>query len=282
MTHPGYTHPNVLVETGWVAQQLGDPRCRFIEVDLDIEVYHAGHIANAVGWDWQVDIQDPLRRNIPNQTQMAGLLSRSGIANDTTIILYGDRHNLFASYAFWLLKYYGHADVRLMNGGRKKWLTEGRPLTSTATHPEPTPYTIKTTHPSLRARREQVLACIGDADVTLVDTRSEKEYAGALLAPEHLPQEGALRGGHIPGAVNMPWGLSVKRDGTFKSTAGLRTLYTEAGISPDKQVIAYCRIGERSSLTWFVLTYLLGYPQVANYDGSWTEWGNLIDVPIEK
>jgi thiosulfate/3-mercaptopyruvate sulfurtransferase len=278
----GYAHPEVLVETEWVADHLTDPKVRLVEVDVDTTAYDSGHIPSAVGWNWKKDTQQPIRRDIPDKAGAEELLSRSGIANDTTVILYGDNHNWFATYAFWLLKLYGHADARLMNGGRKKWLDEGRPLTTEAPQVAPALYRAKEPEAGLRALRSLVLDSVGKAGHGLVDVRSPKEFSGELLAPENLPQEGAQRGGHIPGARNIPWGQAVREDGTFKPAAELKALYGGQGITPDKEIIAYCRIGERSSHTWYVLTYLLGYPRVRNYDGSWTEWGSSIGVPVER
>ncbi len=258
------------------------PNYRFVEVDVDTTAYDAGHIQSAVGWNWQRDTQDILCRDLLGQAAFEELMNRSGINNNTTVVLYGDNNNWFAAYAFWMMKYYGHADVRLMNGGRKKWVLENRPLTNQVPQVTRATYQAQKPDSSIRAFRSLVEAAIGKSGFALVDVRSPKEFSGELLAPENLPQEGAQRGGHIPGAANIPWGQAVEEDGTFKSAAALQTLYTSKGISADKQVIAYCRIGERSSHTWFVLKYLLGYPKVVNYDGSWTEWGSSIGVPIEK
>jgi thiosulfate/3-mercaptopyruvate sulfurtransferase len=278
----GYAHPEALVETQWVAEHLDDPGIRLVEVDVDTTAYSSGHIPGAVGWNWKRDTQQPIRRDIPDRESMELLLSRSGIANDTTVILYGDNNNWFATFAFWLLKMYGHSDVRMMNGGRKKWIDEGRRLVAVLPELTPTSYRAKGPDMSLRALRDAVHASLGHAGSALVDVRAPKEYSGELLAPENLPQEGAQRGGHIPGAANIPWGQAVCEDGTFKSPAELTALYRDQGITPDKAIITYCRIGERSSHTWFVLSYLLGYPQVRNYDGSWTEWGSLVGAPVER
>lgn len=278
----GYAHPEVLVETGWVADHLHDPRIRLVEVDVDTTAYDSGHVPGAMGWNWRRDTQQQLRRDIPEKAAFEELLSRSGIDNDTTVIFYGDNHNWFATYAFWLLKLYGHRDVRLMNGGRKKWLDEGRPISTEPGAPRRAAYRAREIDASLRARREHVLESLGQPEYGLVDVRSPKEYSGELLAPENLPQEGAQRGGHIPGAANIPWSMAVREDGTFKSAADLADLYGGYGITPEKQVITYCRIGERSSHSWFVLNYLLGFEHVRNYDGSWTEWGSSIGLPIEK
>jgi len=282
MSNSGYAHPEVLVETDWAAGHLNDADLRFVEVDVDTKAYDTGHIPGAVGWNWQRDTQDVVRRDIPDQGAIEALLSRSGIGLETGIILYGDNNNWFATYAFWLLKYYGHRDVRLINGGRKKWAAENRPLTTDAPNITPTKYRTQGAAANLRALRGLVEASVGRSGGALVDVRSPKEYLGELLAPENLPQEGAQRGGHIPGAANIPWATAVQADGTFKAPGDLKAIYEGKGITADKEVIAYCRIGERSSHTWFVLKYLLGYPNVRNYDGSWTEWGSLIGVPIEK
>ena len=280
--HNGYATPDVLVETAWVAEHLNDPGLRLVEVDVDTKAYDSGHIPGAVGWNWKQDTQDTVRRNLPTAAALEALLSRSGIGNDTTVILYGDNNNWFAAYAFWLLKYYGHEKAQLINGGRVKWVAENRPLTPEAPKYPAAQYKLKAPDASIRALRDYVLQNVGRSGSALVDVRSPKEYSGELLAPENLPQEGAQRGGHIAGAANIPWGQAVREDGTFKSAEELKALYTGKGITPDQNVIAYCRIGERSAHTWFVLKNLLGYPQVRNYDGSWTEWGSLIDVPIEK
>ncbi len=277
-----YTHPEVLVETQWVADNLKDPKIRLVEVDVDTAAYGEGHIPGAVGWNWKSDLEETLERDIAHQVTLDKLLGRSGIANDTTVILYGDNNNWFSTYAFWLLKYYGHANARLMNGGRVKWIAEGRPMTKeTPKHPATT-YKTQGPDKSIRVVREEVIASVGKAGLGLVDVRSPKEFSGEILAPENLPQEGAQRGGHIPGAANIPWSQAVREDGTFKSVEDLKQLYQGKGIVPDKEIIAYCRIGERSSHTWFVLKYLLGYPKVVNYDGSWTEYGSLVHVPIER
>lgn len=277
-----YAHPEVLVETQWVADNVKDSKIRLVEVDVDTAAYGEGHIPGAVGWNWKSDLEETLERDIAHQVTLDKLLGRSGIANDTTVILYGDNNNWFATYAFWLLKYYGHADARLMNGGRAKWIAEGRPMTKeTSKHPATT-YKTQGPDKSIRVVREEVIASVGKAGLGLVDVRSPKEFSGEILAPENLPQEGAQRGGHIPGAANIPWSQAVREDGTFKSVEDLKQLYQGKGIVPDKEIIAYCRIGERSSHTWFVLKYLLGYPKVVNYDGSWTEYGSLVHVPIER
>lgn len=278
----GYAHPEVLVETSWVADHMKDPGVRIVEVSVDPTAFEQGHIAGAMAFNWFTDLEEPLRRDIVSKARLETFLGKAGVSNASAVILYGDNNNWFAAYAYWLLKYYGHQDIRLMNGGRKKWIDEGRPLTKEYTEVRPAEYRAKDLDPSLRALRDFVLESLWKTDRVLVDVRSPKEFSGELLAPENLPQEGAQRGGHIPGAVNIPWGMAVREDGTIKSAEELKALYEGRGITPEKEVIAYCRIGERSSHTWFVLKELLGYPKVRNYDGSWTEWGSLINVPIEK
>jgi thiosulfate/3-mercaptopyruvate sulfurtransferase len=278
----GYVHPEVLVDADWVEAHLHDPLVRLIEVDVDTAAYDQGHIPGAVGFNWLNELQDQLIRAPIGQAQLEQLLSRAGVSNDTTIVLYGDNNNWFAAWALWILKYYGHQDVRLLDGGRVKWLADKRPITTEIPSYARTVYLAQPPHTEIRALRDQVLSELGDKDVALVDVRSPSEYSGELLAPAHLPQEGAQRGGHIPGATNIPWSLAVRDDGTFKSAEELRSLYESKGVTADKEVVAYCRIGERSSHTWYVLHYLLGYPKVRNYDGSWTEWGSLIEAPIEK
>jgi thiosulfate/3-mercaptopyruvate sulfurtransferase len=278
----GYVFGEVLVTTDWVADHLDDANVRLVEVSVDTEAYDSGHIPGAIGWSWKKDTQDTLRRDIPDQADFEALMSQAGITNDTTVVLYGDLDNWFATYAFWLLKLYGHQDVRLLNGGRKKWLAEERQLTTFLPAYTSSSYRAQPRNTNLRALRSFVEASLHHAGRALVDVRSPDEFSGKLLAPANLPQEGAQRGGHIPGAANIPWGKAVLEDGTFKSPADLKALYEGQGITGDKEIIAYCRIGERSSHTWFVLTYLLGYPNVRNYDGSWTEWGSLIGAPIER
>lgn len=276
-----YAHPEVLVSTSWAAEHLSDPRVRLIEVDVDTSAYDQGHIPGAVGWNWQTQLQDGVRRDLLDKAAWEALLSKSGVANDTTIVLYGDNNNWFAAYAFWQLKYYGHEDVRLLNGGRKKWLEEKRALTKDATQVAPTKYAAKNPNEALRAKREEVAAAVSGRKAKLVDVRSVDEFTGKIIAPPGM-SETAQRAGHIPGAVNVPWSQAANEDGTFKSADALRQLYGGKGVSGEGEVIAYCRIGERSSHTWFALKYLLGYENVRNYDGSWTEWGNLIGAPIEK
>ena len=277
-----YAHPEVLVSTQWVAEHSSDPKIRLVEVDVDTSAYEQGHVAGAVGWNWQTQLQDGLRRDLLDKTTWEGLLSRSGISNDTTIVLYGDNNNWFAAYALWQLKYFGHEDARLMNGGRKKWIAENRPLTKEAPSYPAGKYQAKGPDETVRAYREQVLAAVKkQTPAKLVDVRSVDEFTGKIIAPPGMT-ETAQRAGHIPSAVNVPWSQAANEDGTFKSVEALKELYGGKGVKGDGEVIAYCRIGERSSHTWFVLKYLLGYANVKNYDGSWTEWGNLVGAPIEK
>jgi thiosulfate/3-mercaptopyruvate sulfurtransferase len=273
--------PDVLVSTQWVADNLNNPKVKLVEVDVDTNAYSEGHVPGAVGWNWTSQLQDQVRRDIISKSDLEKLLSESGISNDDTVVLYGDNNNWFAAYAFWVLELYGHKDLKLMDGGRKKWLDEGRPVTKDEPKVTPTSYKASEPNQALRAKRDQVLASIGKANVALVDVRSPAEFSGEILAPPGL-QETAQRGGHIPGAANVPWAQAVKEDGTFKSIDELKALYQGKGVTPDKDVIAYCRIGERSSHTWFVLKHLLGYQNVKNYDGSWTEYGSMVDVPVEK
>ena len=277
-----YAHPESLVSTQWVAEHGNDANVRLVEVDVDTAAYEQGHIAAAVGWDWTSQLQQTVRRDVISKAEMEQLLGRSGIDNDNTIILYGDNNNWFAAWALWQLRYYGHRDVRLMNGGRAKWEAENRPLTTeVASHPSKT-YRASEPNQNIRAYRDQVLAAVNSGNVALVDVRAPAEFSGELLAPPNLPQEGSQRGGHIPGAANIPWGQAVQEDGTFKSADELRALYGGKGIDGGRETIAYCRIGERSSHTWFVLSQLLGFSNVRNYDGSWTEWGSIVGAPIEK
>jgi len=277
-----YAHPEVLVSTQWVADHLNDPKVRLVEVDVDTTAYDQGHIAGAVGWNWQTQLQDNIRRDLIEKHALEALLGQSGISNDTTVILYGDNNNWFAAYALWQLKYYGHKDVRLMNGGRKKWLEEKRPLTTEAAKPAAAVYQATGPDESLRARKEDVFKVIDRKSAGhLVDVRSADEFSGKIIAPPGM-SETAQRGGHIPTAANVPWAQAANEDGTFKSADQLKQLYEGKGVTGAGEVIAYCRIGERSSHTWFVLKYLLGYDHVKNYDGSWTEWGNLVGAPIEK
>ena len=277
-----YKHPEVLVSTQWAADHASDPKVRLVEVDVDTSAYDQGHIAGAVGWNWQSQLQDNVRRDLIDKAALEKLLGESGISNDTTILLYGDNNNWFAAYAFWQLKYYGHRDVRLINGGRKKWIEEKRALTTEAAKVTPTKYTATGPDHSIRARKEEIFAAIDKGKkAQLVDVRSVDEFTGKVIAPPGM-SETAQRAGHIPGAANVPWVQAANEDGTFKSADALQQLYQSKGIVGGDEVIAYCRIGERSSHTWFVLKYLLGYDNVKNYDGSWTEWGNLIGAPIEK
>jgi thiosulfate/3-mercaptopyruvate sulfurtransferase len=277
-----YAHPEALVETSWVAQHGNDVSVRLLEVDLDTTAYDVGHIAGAVGWNWQTQLQDPVRRTLASRQQFESLCSESGITPETTVIVYGDNNNWFAAWAVWQFHYYGHKNVKLMNGGRKKWLLENRPVTKDKSVVARTTYVAKDPDWSLRALREQVMQALKEPNrVSLVDVRSTDEFTGRIVAPPGMT-ETAQRGGHIPGAQSIPWVQAVQADGSFKSFEDLKTLYQDKGILPNKETITYCRIGERSSHTWFVLKYLLGYKNVRNYDGSWTEWGNLIEAPIEK
>lgn len=277
-----YAHPESLVSTEWVAGHGSDANVRLVEVDVDTAAYDEGHIEGAVGWNWQSQLQQSLRRDIVSGEEMAKLLGGSGISNDTTVVLYGDNNNWFAAWAFWQMKYYGHQDVKLMNGGRAKWVAEGRPLSSEAVSPASATFNVSSTNEDIRAYRDYVLQAVSDGNIALVDVRSPDEFTGKLLAPPALPQEGAQRGGHIPGAANVPWATAVNEDGTFKSADDLAQLYGGKGVDGSKETIAYCRIGERSSHTWFALSQLLGYDNVRNYDGSWTEWGSIVRAPIER
>jgi len=276
-----YAHPEVLVSTDWVAAHAKDSGVRLVEVDVDTTAYDQGHIEGAIAWNWQTELQDAIRRDLAEPTAFEALLGKAGISPETTVVLYGDNNNWFAAWAFWQLKYYGHEKVLLMNGGRKKWLEEKRPLTTTAPSYPATKYRTKTPDAAIRAKRNQVFDAIEKHTAQLVDVRSVDEFTGKIIAPPGMT-ETAQRAGHIPTAANIPWSQTVREDGTFKSAEELKQLYGSKGISGEKEVIAYCRIGERSSHTWFVLKYLLGYENVRNYDGSWTEWGNLVGAPIEK
>ncbi len=284
MTDNTYANQDVLVSTQWVADNLHrTDKVRIVESNEDVLLYGTGHIPNAVHIDWVADLNDSIRRDYLDEQQFAALMSRAGIANDTTVVFYGDKNNWWATYAFWVFKLFGHEDCRIMNGGRQKWIAEGRELTKDKPNFPPATYRpAARADYKIRAFRDQVLAHVNGGQ-PLVDVRSPQEFRGELLHMPGSPQEGALRGGHIKGAVSVPWSRAVAEDGTFKTAGELRAIYEEEqGLSSDKNVIAYCRIGERSSHTWFVLTYLLGYPNVRNYDGSWTEWGNLVGVPIEN
>jgi thiosulfate/3-mercaptopyruvate sulfurtransferase len=277
----GYAHPEALVETDWLAEHATDPNVRVFEVDVDTTAYEQGHVAGAIGLNWKTDLQQRPVRDLLAKPQLEALLSKSGVTSDTTIAIYGDNNNWFAAWFFWLLKYYGHADVRLVNGGRAKWLAEQRPTTTAVPAFPATRYSAKSPDPSVRALREYVLDTVEKNGKKLVDVRSPKEFSGELLAPENLPQEGAQRAGHIKGAVNVPWATAVAEDGRFKAADELERIYGDKGLDGSTETIAYCRIGERSSHTWFVLKYLLGHEKVRNYDGSWTEYGSLIGAPIE-
>ncbi|MFT5193282.1 MAG: thiosulfate/3-mercaptopyruvate sulfurtransferase [Cellvibrionaceae bacterium] len=279
----GYTNPEVLVSTEWVAENKDNAGVRIIESNEDVLLYSTGHIPGAAHVDWIRDLNDAIRRDYLNSDEFAALMGKNGIGRDTTVIFYGDKNNWWATYALWVFKLFGHADCRVMDGGRKKWADEGREMTRDVPSFDAVEYPVQQRADyKIRAFRDQVLDHI-QADQPLVDVRSPQEFSGELLHMPGSPQEGALRGGHIRGAASVPWSRAVAEDGTFKTAAELRAIYEgEKGLSPDKSVIAYCRIGERSSHSWFVLTYLLGYPTVRNYDGSWTEWGNLVGVPIEN
>ena len=279
----GYAHPEVLVSTQWVADHLNDPNVRIIESDEDTLLYASGHIPGAVQVDWTADLNDPIRRDYLDRAGFERLMSRIGVTPETTVVFYGDKNNWWACYAFWVFQLFGHTNAKIMDGGRLKWEKEGRPMTREVPSYPPTQYRApERDDAKIRAFRDQVLAHV-QARKPLVDVRSPQEYTGERLHMPEYPNEGALRGGHIPGAKNVPWARAINpEDGTFKA-AELRAIYEqEQGLKPDDDIIAYCRIGERSSHTWFVLTYLLGYPRVRNYDGSWTEWGNLVGVPIER
>ena len=277
-----YAHPEALVDTAWLAEHAKDPNVRLFEVDVDTTSYDQGHVAGAIGLNWRTDLQQQPIRDLIDKKQLEELLGKSGVTKDTTIVVYGDNNNWFAAWFLWLLKYYGHKDVRLANGGRAKWVAEGRPLVTERPTLAPAEYKAGGPDASIRALRDYVLEKVTGNGAKIIDVRSPKEYAGELLAPENLPQEGAQRGGHIPGAQNVPWATAVAEDGRFKSADELRSIYEGKGLSAKGETIAYCRIGERSAHTWFVLKYLLGHDRVRNYDGSWTEWGSLIGAPIEK
>jgi len=271
---------DALVDADWAEQHLDDAKVVFVEVDEDVSAYDGGHLAGAVRLDWQTELQDPVRRDFVDKGEFEQLLSCKGIGNDDTVVLYGGNNNWFAAYAYWYFKLYGHRDVKLLDGGRKKWELDGRALTKDAVERPKTQYTAQEQDASIRAFRDEAIAAIGAKN--LVDVRSPDEFSGKLMAPAHLPQEQAQRPGHIPTAVNVPWSKAANDDGTFKSDDDLRKLYADAGLDTSKETIAYCRIGERSSHTWFALHELLGEPSVKNYDGSWTEYGSLVGVPVAK
>jgi thiosulfate/3-mercaptopyruvate sulfurtransferase len=283
MDDRGYANPDVLVTTDWVAEHVDDPNVRIVESDEDVLLYDIGHVPGAVKIDWVTDLNDHVRRDYLDKEGFEKLLSEKGISNDSLVVFYGDKNNWWACYAFWVFQLFGHSQAVVMDGGRAKWIAEDRPLEKDVPSYPTTEYKARERADfKIRAFRDQVLAHV-QSRLPLVDVRSAGEYSGDLLHMADYPQEGALRGGHIPGAKNIPWGRAVAEDGTFKTADELRAIYEEEqGLSPEQNVVAYCRIGERSSHTWFVLTYLLGYPSVRNYDGSWTEWGNLVGVPIEK
>lgn len=270
---------DVLVSVDWAESNLDAPNTVFVEVDEDTSAYDTGHIPGAVKIDWKRDLQDPVRRDFVDAEQFSKLLSERGIANDDTVILYGGNNNWFAAYAYWYFKLYGHENVKLLDGGRKKWELDARPLSTDKVERPTTSYTAKEPDLSIRAFRDEVIASIGKKN--LVDVRSPDEFSGKILAPAHLPQEQSQRPGHVPGAINVPWSKAANEDGTFKSDEELAKLYADAGLDGQKEVIAYCRIGERSSHTWFVLRELLGHENVKNYDGSWCEYGSLVGAPIE-
>ncbi|HEU0234917.1 MAG TPA: sulfurtransferase [Candidatus Limnocylindrales bacterium] len=280
MTVTGYAK-DVLVSAAWAQQHLDDPGVRFVEVDVDTTAYEQSHLPGAVGWNWTSQLADGIRRDIAGREEFSELLSASGIGPDTTIVLYGDNNNWFAAWAYWQLRLFGHRDVRILDGGRKYWLDNGLPLTTDVPAHAPTGYQLPEPDYALRAFRDDILPRLGDPELALVDVRSPAEYNGEIIAPPGLP-ETAQRPGRIPGAASIPWAQTVREDGTFKGRDELEALYAAKGVTADKDVIAYCRIGERSSHSWFVLHELLGFERVRNYDGSWTEWGSMVGVPIEK
>jgi thiosulfate/3-mercaptopyruvate sulfurtransferase len=276
-----YAAGNALVSPEWAQQHLNDPNVRFVEVDVDTAAYEQSHLPGAVGWNWTSQLADGVRRDIASRQDLARLLSESGIGPDTHVVLYGDNNNWFAAWAYWQLRLHSLADVSILNGGRRYWLDNGLPVTTDVPTPAATNIQLPEPDYALRAFRDDILPRLGDAGFTLVDVRSPAEYSGEVIAPPGMT-ETAQRGGHIPGAQSIPWAQAVKEDGTFKSADDLKALYAAKGVTPDKDVVAYCRIGERSSHSWFVLHELLGYPNVKNYDGSWTEWGSMVNMPIER
>ncbi|HEY0068731.1 MAG TPA: sulfurtransferase [Chloroflexia bacterium] len=288
-TQTGFANPDILVSTQWVEDHLDDPNLRIVESDEDVLLYEQGHVPGAVKLDWVADLNDDIRRDYIDRAGFEKLVRERGISNDTTVVFYGDKNNWWATYALWVFHLFGHTNTKIMDGGRQKWLAENRPMTREVPSYPTTDYKAQERNDSeIRAFRDEVMALLDRANnklkegVALVDVRSNPEYTGEMLHMVNYPQEGAQRGGHIPGAQNVPWATAVREDGTFKSPEDLRNIYEPKGVTADKNVVAYCRIGERSSHTWFVLKHLLGYPNVRNYDGSWTEWGNLVGAPIEK
>jgi thiosulfate/3-mercaptopyruvate sulfurtransferase len=278
-----YTNPAALVETDWLEEHLGDPGIRVIEVDEDTTAYEKGHIPGAIGWNWSTDLHAPVGRDYVDQEGLSALLQRAGIGPETTVVLYGGNNNWFAAYGYWILKYLGFDNLKLLNGGRKKWELESREMSmEVPSYPAGELQVSGPVRDDIRAFRDEVLQKVKGGGATFVDVRSPEEYRGEKLAPDHLPQEQAQVPGHIPGAANIPWAKAANDDGSFKSADELRALYEGAGVTADAEVVAYCRIGERSSHTWFALTELLGYGDVKNYDGSWTEYGSLVGVPVEK